>query len=313
MRRENGSVLVVDDMYHTIQPLLAVLGLSVDYKPEISREQILQTLDQYTGLIIRSKTSVDQELIDCGTSLKFVARAGAGIDKLDIDYLKSKDIAIFNAPEGNRDALGEHTLGMLLAILHKIASACNQVRLGIWEREANRGVELGSLTVGVYGVGHMGHSFAVKLSGLGCRVIGYDKYKTNYSNEFIQETDIDEFIAETEVLSIHLPLSDESRQLFSYDYLQSFPKLKIVLNTSRGGVVSTEGILKLLEENELEGAGLDVLENEKINSYSDQERSVLDRLLGHPNVLITPHVAGWTKESYHRINEVLVKKISTLF
>jgi len=308
-----GKVLIVDVMHESILPLFEGAGYTPVYLPVIKRAHILEILPEFVGLVIRSKTTVDQELVDKALSLKFVARAGAGLDKLDEAYLKEKGIAIVNAPEGNRDALGEHALGMLLGVLHRLHFSYDQIKGGAWDREGNRGIELRGKVVGIYGVGYMGKSFAEKLSGLGCEVIGYDKYAPDFSSDFIKSVSIEEFKARTEVLSIHIPLTEETNHLFDKQYLLGFENLKVLLNTARGTILDTTALLDLLDSGKLYGAALDVLENEKLESYSKEQKATLNRLLSHPNVLVTPHVGGWTFESYQRINEVLIDKLKKSF
>ncbi len=303
------KVLIIDLMHDSINDMLLKTGFEAHYRPDIERGEILSIISDYHGIIVRSKTNIDKELIDLGTSLEFVGRAGAGIDKVDYPYLTSKNIRMINAPEGNRDAVGEHTIGMLLSILHKINTANLEVRSNIWDREGNRGWELKRRTVGIFGYGFMGSSLARKLQGFGCRVIAYDKYKSGFGTQYIEEVSLDVFKKETEILSIHVPLTAETKNLFDEKYLKSFDRLKIVLNTARGEVLQLSALLGLLETGLLYGAGLDVLENEKINKLSEGEQEIFSRLKKLPNVILTPHVAGWTFESYERINKVLVRKL----
>ena len=310
---EKKRVLIVDDMHDSILPLLRDEGFDPVYLPIITRHEILEIIHEFQGLIIRSKTTVDQELVDKAADLQFVARAGAGIDKLDEAYLKSKGIVIVNAPEGNRDALAEHTLGILLSVLHRLNFSYQQIKKGKWDREGNRGIELKGKVVGIYGVGYMGKSFAKKLSGLGCEVIGYDKYNHDFEDEFVKEVSLEEFFEKTEILSIHIPLTDETRYLFDREYLSKFKNLKVLVNTARGEVLRTSDLVELLEENVIYAAALDVLENEKPATYTDEEKELIKRLTKQPNVIVTPHVGGWTFESYQRINEVLVKKLREAF
>lgn len=305
-------ILIADDMHECIIPLLKQLGYESVYLPVIDRRGILEIIHEFEGLIIRSKTSVNKEVIDAGVNLKFVARAGAGMDKVDQDYLESKGIKAINAPEGNRDALGEHALGMLLALLHKIPSSNEEIKNGTWDREGNRGVELKGKVVGIYGVGNMGMSFAEKLRGFDCEIIGFDKNKGVFPGGFIKNVELVEMFERTEILSIHIPLYDETQDLFNENYLRKFKNLKVLLNTARGEVLDTAALIKLLEEGKLYGVGLDVLENEKIETYTEAEKAQLAKLTSFPNVLISPHVGGWTFESYQRISEVIVQKISKL-
>ena len=306
---DKPHVLVVNKMHRSIDPMMADLGWSADYRPTIKREEILQILPNYQGLIIRSKTVIDKELIDQGTSLKFVARAGSGVDQIDISALEEKNILLINAPEGNRGALGEHATGLLLALLHNINKASDEVKSSKWDREGNRGIELSGKTVGIYGYGYMGSSFAEKLSGFACRVIAFDKYKEEYCQRPVHEVSLEHFERETEILSIHVPLTSETKNHFTADYLRSFDKLKFVINTARGGVLSLNAILQLLEEGKLLGAGLDVLENEKLDALTIEQQHVFEALAQREDVIMTPHVAGWTHESYVRINQVIVNKM----
>ncbi len=307
-----NKVLIIDNMHESIEPLLSEAGFLPDYQPNIDRKGILKIIPDYVGLIVRSKTSIDAELIDLGKKLTFIARAGSGMDKVDEEYLKEKNIVAINAPEGNRDSLGEHALGILLSLMHKIGVADNQVKEGVWNREPNRGYELKGKTVGIYGYGYMGSAFAEKLALLGCKIIAYDKFKRNYSDDFVEEVNLGVFKEQTEVLSLHIPLTEETESLFNYDNLTSFSRLKVLINTARGRVLKLSDAIRLMEERKLFGLGLDVLENEKLNSYSEDEKLLFHRLTSLSNVILTPHVGGWTFESYERINEVIVEKLKSL-
>lgn len=307
------KILIIDDLHQSILPMLTGLGYEPIYSPQISKEEIYEIISDFEGLILRSKLAVDKKLIEKAKKLKFVARAGAGMEKVDIELLKEKNIQIINAPEGNKDALAEHTLGMLLSILHKINASNLEVKKHLWRREENRGIELRGKTVGIYGVGNMGYCFAEKLASMGCEVIGYDKYKTNFSDEIIQEVSLEELMQETEILSIHVPLKEDTELLFDDAYLSKFKKLKILINTSRGNVLKTADLVKILENGKVYGAALDVLENEKPQTFSEEEKQLFDKLLSLPNVLVTPHIAGWTYESYEGISEVIAEKIANLY
>lgn len=296
-------------MHESIIPLFTEAGFTPEYRPDIDREETLRIVSAYEGIVIRSKLKVDRELIDAATNLKFVARAGAGLDQIDYTYLSEKGISLVNAPEGNRDALGEHAVGMLLTILHKINSGNQEVKSGLWQREANRGWELMGKTVGIYGYGFMGSAFAKKLQGFECRVVAYDKYKTGIRDSDVEQVDLETFLKEVEILSIHVPLTSETRFLFDDEYLSRFENLKLILNTSRGEVLKLSSVIKLLKDGTLIGAGLDVLENEKLTQLTAAQRSDFQMLAEMPNVILTPHVAGWTYESYRKINEVLVAKL----
>ena len=309
---DHKRILIVDDMHESIIPLLEKTGFVPDYQPNIRREEILKIIQGCIGLIIRSKTKVDPELIDCGVDLRFIARAGSGMDKIDQKYLAKKNILAINAPEGNRDSLGEHAIGMLLNLLHKINIGDKEIKNGVWNRRSNMGCELKNKTLGIYGYGFMGEAFAKKLFSFDCKIIAYDKFKNGFSSKNVEEVDLDEFQRRTEILSLHIPLTSETEGLFDYKNLSQYPKLKVLINTSRGKVLKLFDVVRFMEEGKLIGLGLDVLENEKLSSYSEDEKDLFERLTNLPNVVLTPHVAGWTFESYMRINEVIVKKIKSL-
>jgi len=300
--------LIVDKLHDSIGPLLSAINLDYDYMPDISRDEIKEILANYEGLFIRSKTRVDADLIK-GANLKFVARAGAGIDNLDQELLEEKGIEIFNAPEGNRDAVGEHTVGMILNLLHNLTQSHNQIIAGKWDREGNRGRELGSLTVGIFGYGNAGSTLAKKLKGFGCRVIAYDKYLDKTDDSDAELVDLKTFYRETEILSMHLPLTNETDQLASTEFFNKFTHSIIFLNTARGEIAPLNDILKAIEDKKILQVGLDVLECEKFAKMTDDQSNTFNRLKESGKALFTPHVAGWTFESYRRINVVLVEKI----
>lgn len=201
-------------MHESIVPLLEEKGHEVHYRPEIDREGILQIISDYQGLVIRSKTPIDRGLLKKGAQLKFVARAGAGLDNIDLDYLEQNSIALYSAPEGNRDAVAEHALGMLLALFNHYIQSDQQVRKGVWDREGNRGVELCGKTVGIFGYGNMGAAFAQRLKGFGVKILAYDKYKKGFGDENVQECSFETIQAQADILSIHVPLTEETRAFF---------------------------------------------------------------------------------------------------
>ena len=297
-------------MHPSIIPLLEREGYTVDYKPEISREEILATIGSYTGLIIRSKTPIDRPLLEQAHRLRFVARAGAGLDNIDLDYLEAHQIALYHAPEGNRDAVGEHAVGMILSLFNKFSQSDTQVRKGIWDREANRGEELAGKTVGIFGYGNMGKAFAKRLRGFDVRMLAYDKYLRDFGDEYVRESTFEEIQQEADILSIHVPLTEETRCFFTMDILEQFSKPFYLINTGRGEVISFDTLNEALSRNMLKGACLDVLENERLHALSASQQISFRNLAERSNVLFSPHVAGWTVESYQKINQVLVAKIS---
>ncbi len=300
--------LIVDKLHDSIGSLLAGIKVEYDYRPDITREEIKEVLADYEGLIIRSKTKVDEDLIK-NSNLQFVARAGAGIDNIDEPVLKQYNIKIINAPEGNRDAVGEHSIGLILNLLHQQNHGHQQILTGIWDREGNRGAELGSLTVGIFGYGNTGSSLAKKLTGFGCRVIAYDKYLASLPDNNAEHVDLNTLFKETELLSLHIPLTDETNELANVQFFNEFNKQLIFINTSRGEIAPLHDLKLTLECGKIKLAGLDVLECERLDKMSNDQSLAFNWLKKSGRVLFTPHVAGWTRESYQRINAVLVEKI----
>ncbi len=303
-------LLIVDDLHPLFKQEAEALGYVVSDEPLFTREQTLASIKEYDGLAIRTKFQVDRELLDAAPNLKWIARAGAGMDNIDEAYAKAKGIQCINAPEGNADAVGEHAVGMLLALLNKFRQADMQVRTGVWDRESNRGWELKGRTVGIIGYGHMGQAFAQKLQGFGVQVLAYDKYKTGFSDAFAKEVSMEEIVKHSDILSLHVPLTRETKHLVNQEYLYHFRKPIFFLNTARGEVVDTLALVKALKEGKVLGAGLDVLENEKFPALGEERWYA--ELLAQSNVLLSPHVAGWTQESYRKLSEVLAQKLKNL-
>lgn len=306
------NCLIIDLMHESITPLLKEIGWKADYRPKITRAEIINIISRYEGLIVRSKTSIDREIIDRAETLRWIGRAGAGLDQLDVEALEQRGIQVVNAPEGNRDALGEHALAILLTLLNKVHIADRDIRRGIWDREAMRGTELMGKTVGIIGYGHMGQAFARRLQGFGVEVLAYDKYKKGYGNEFAREASMKEVFEKTDILSLHVPLTEETHFMLDESYLANFKKDIYLLNTARGKNISLQTLVQALEQRKLKGAALDVIENEKISQLSEEQQKYFDQLKKSDKVVFTPHVGGWTFESYEKINRTLVKKIKNL-
>ena len=303
------KILIADSMHPSLFEMLRDEGWDYSYNPEFRREDILTNISGYEGLVIRSKTHVDEEMLSAATQLRFIARAGAGLDLIDLEAAAKRDIEVFHAGKGNRDAVAEHALGMLLALFNNILRADRQVRSGTWDREGNRGVELMNKTVGIIGYGNNGSATAQRLSGFGCRVLAYDKYRDNYGDAYATESSMEEIMQEADVLSLHIPLTEITRYLVNDDFVENFAKPFYLLNLSRGETVSLNAVVTGLKSGKILGACLDVLENEKINKLTSAQQEAFDYLRASDNVVLTPHIAGWTHESYVRINEVLVEQI----
>jgi D-3-phosphoglycerate dehydrogenase / 2-oxoglutarate reductase len=304
--------LVVDHMHESLNGMLEEIGWEVDYQPSITRNQIRDIHKGYQGMIIRSKTVVNFDLLGESPTLLFVGRAGAGLDNLDMEYLAKKNIEVLHAAEGNRDAVGEFSVGVLLSLLRNIPRANQEVINSVWLRESNRGGEIMGKTIGIIGFGNMGHAFARRLSAFGCKILVYDKYKHGFTNEFWQEADMNRIYEETDILSLHIPLTVETRAMVTIDYLSRFRKKIILLNTARGEIVPLKDLAESFSLGFVRGAALDVLENEKLNEMTPVQREAFRNLIAEGNVIFTPHIAGWTFESHIKINVALVEKINGL-
>lgn len=306
----NNKILIADDIHPIFIEQAEALGYTCDYQPTIKLEEALQIIAGYAGLVIRSKFNVDKRVMDTATSLRFVCRAGAGMDNIDEPYAAEKKITLINASEGNMDAVGEHAVGLLLSLMNHFNTADAEIRNGEWKREANRGFELKGKTVGIIGYGFMGKSFAKKLSGFEVDVIAYDKYKTGFSDRYAREVSMEEIVKHSNVLSIHVPLTKETNGMINDDLLYYFKKPIFFINTSRGKVAKVRSVLNAIKEGKILGAGLDVLETEKVPALAEQEW--FDDLKRSGKVILTPHVAGWTFDSYRKISEVMVAKLASL-
>lgn len=305
-----GKILIVDDLHPVFKERAIALGYEVHDRPLITRAETMAVIGEYAGIAVRTKFRIDQELMDAATGLRFIARAGAGLDNIDEALAKQRNITLLNAPEGNMDAVGEHAIGLLLSLMNNLRNADLEVRNGIWDREGNRGYELKGRTVGVIGYGFMGRSFAKKLSGFGVNVIAYDKYKTGFSDDLAKEVSMEEMVKQCDVLSFHLPLTKETRQMVNEEYLLHFRKPIFLINTARGEIVNTKAVLSAIQQKKIIGAGLDVLEVEKFPALAAQDW--FNELKQSGQVILTPHVGGWTFESYRKISEVLAEKLNAI-
>ena len=302
-----NNILIVDDIHPVFMEMAEAKGYQCDYKPTIKPDEALQILGDYAGLVIRSKFRLNRQYLDTAKNLRFICRAGAGMDNIDEAYAAEKGIMLINAPEGNMDAVGEHAVGLLLSLMNNFNRADEQIRTGSWQREANRGYELKGRTVGIIGYGFMGKSFAKKLSGFEANVIAYDKYKTGFSDGYAREVSMEEIVKHSDVLSLHVPLTAETDGLINEEYLFHFKKPIFFINTSRGKTARVRAILDAVKQGKILGAGLDVLEVERFPSLAEQEW--FNELKQSGKVILTPHVAGWTFESYRKISEVMGSKL----
>jgi D-3-phosphoglycerate dehydrogenase / 2-oxoglutarate reductase len=304
--------LVVDVMHESLFPMLTEIGWEADYQPSISRAEIKAIHQEYDGIILRSKTLVNRDLLGEHPKVRFIGRAGAGLDNLDLKYLVEKGIHVLHASEGNRDAVGEYTVGALLSLMRNIRRADDQVKTFSWEREVNRGEEIMGKTFGIIGYGNMGQAVAKRLAGFQCNVIAYDKYKSDFSDQYCKEVSMETIVEETDILSLHVPLTGETLGLVNKEYLLRFKKRIILINTARGEIVPLSDLSQLMLDGRVRGAVLDVLENEKLDMLTPGQMRAFNSLRKMSNVIFTPHIAGWTFESHVKINVALVQKLKRI-
>jgi D-3-phosphoglycerate dehydrogenase len=307
---KNKKILIVDDLHPAFKIAAEEMGYEVDDRPLIKKEEVIEILKNYHGLAIRTKFKVDKQIIDAAPNLKFVARAGAGMDNIDVAYADEKNIQLINAPEGNRDAVGEHCVGLLLSLMNNFRKADIEIRNGVWDREGNRGYELMGKTVGIIGYGNNGSAFARKLKGFDVKVLAYDKYKTRFTDDFATEASMEEIVKYSDVVSLHIPLTRETKQMVDGEYFRHFRRPFFFLNAARGEIVNTQSVLDAIKEGKILGAGLDVLETEKFPALA--EAKFYKNLIDNEKVILTPHIGGWTFDSYRKISEVLADKLKNL-
>ncbi len=310
------KVVFLDTVHPILEERLSKEGFQCIDATKSDLESCYSLVQDAVGIIIRSRYPMHEEFLKYAPKLQFIARSGAGMENIDESYCRERNIQLFNAPEGNRNAVGEHALGMLLALLNKFIQGDQQVRKGIWDREGNRGEELNGKTVGIIGFGNNGRAFAKKLRGFDSKVLVYDKYVDNLTDDFVTQVSLEQLYKEADVISFHIPQNEETLYWVNEHFFESLAKPIYLLNLSRGKIVDTQALLNAISKGQVKGAGLDVLEFEKASfeNFADSERlSVFQELIASEKVILTPHVGGWTTESYFKLSDVLADKILAFY
>jgi D-3-phosphoglycerate dehydrogenase len=306
------KVMITAPAHPCLREGLEQRGYQVEIQEKISYHELIEVIPAYEGLIVASRIQIDSEILAAAQSLKWIGRLGSGMEIIDVEQATSQQIVCMSSPDGNCESVGEHCLGLLLSLLHNICRSRDEVKEGKWLREANRGFELRGKTVGIIGLGHTGSAFAHLLAPFGVKVLAHDKYKTDFSSGHIFESTVETIKESADVISFHLPLNEETQHYANEQFFSSLNKRPYFLNTSRGGVVDTAALLDALDKGLVAAAGLDVLENEDLVSYSQTESEMFQQLLGHRNVIVTPHIAGSSHESLVKLAQSLLKKLDLL-
>ena len=307
------KILHIDSNHPTLISTLKNNGYINDLDISSSKEEIIKIIKDYDGLILRSRFKIDKDFIDNASNLKFIARVGSGLENIDCNYAKSKNIEVISSPEGNSNAVGEHAMGLLLSLLNNINTSSNQVKEGLWFREKNRGFEIEGKTVAIFGMGNTGKSFAKKISSFNCKVFFYDideKIKSKYA----KKSSLDFLYKNADIVSLHLPHTINNIDLFNKEFIQKFVKPFWLINTSRGKIVNTHDLVDALNEKKILGAGLDVIdiESSSFNNIEKELNPYFNELINLKNVIITPHIAGWTFESNVKLSQIIIDKIKSL-
>ena len=302
------KILFIDTVHPKLKTTLEKLQWHCDTAYEKNKLEVESVINNYDGIIIRSKFNIDREFIDKANNLKFIARAGSGLENIDVDYAKKKNIRCYNAAEGNKQAVAEHALAMLLALFNNITNSDYEIRNGQWNREKNRGIELAGKTIGIIGYGNNGSAFAELLKGFNVNILAYDKYLVEYP----YKSEMKEIYKSADILSLHIPLTKYTHYLINQDFINNFHKKIYLINTSRGKCVNTKHLVLSLKNGKIQGACLDVLEYESTSFEYLTKNNITNEmqyLINSNKTILSPHIAGWTKESNTKIANVLIKKI----
>ncbi len=313
---QKEKVLISDHVHPVCKEELEIMGYECDEMPDISPDKLKQVLPEYAGLIVRSRIKVDAAILRAASNLKFIGRLGSGMENIDIALASEKGIQCFNSPEGNRNAVAEHACGMILSLFTRLTICHDEVKRGIWKREENKGMELEGKIIGIIGYGNTGSAFAKCLSGFDVEIVAYDKYKNDFSDGRVKESEMQDISRKADIVSLHVPLTEETHYLVKTDWIQKFEKNVFLINTSRGSVVKTSDLVQGLKSGKIKGCCLDVLEYEKLGFDKLMQEKVNDdiRFLQQAeNVILSPHVAGHTHESYYKLSKVLTEKIGRAF
>jgi len=305
-------IIITAPAHPFLMETLTQHGYEVMYEPAISYDALSKIIDTATGLVVTTRLKSDQSIINSATQLKWIGRIGSGMELIDTEFAASKNIQCMSSPEGNCTTVGEHALGLLLSLMNRIHSSYAEIKNGQWIRDANRADELTGKTVGIIGFGNTGGAFAKVLSGFNVKILAHDIYKTNFDTEQIKQASLQEIQEQANVISLHLPLTELTHHYANDSFFNACVQKPYFLSTCRGAVTNTDALLKALQNQLVSGVGMDVLENEQLDSYTSSEQTRLQALMAHPNFITTPHIAGYSHEAYLKMSQILLGKLGII-